>query len=140
MARRRFERRRLVLNNQAASALLRGPAIKRRQVVEALAAADGGAVVPTGVRVEDGWDRRAAPAAPANRLVPDDDPLDRPGADRASELRASVPAASVADACVGVTAERAATQAALVEILTSDPGDMAALTAQLDGHFDIRRL
>ena len=140
MARRRFERRRLVLNNQAASALLRGPAIKRRQVVEALAAADGGAVVPTGVRVEDGWDRRAAPAAPANRLVPDDDPLDRPGADRASELRASVPAASVADACVGVTAERAATQAALVEILTSDPGDMAALTAQLDRHFDIRRL
>ncbi len=140
MARRRFKRRRLVLDNQAASALLRGPATKRRQVVEALAAADGGAVVPTGVRVEAGWDRRAAPAAPANRLVPDDDPLDRPGADRASELRASVPAASVADACVGVTAERAATQAALVEILTSDPGDMAALTAQLDRHFDIRRL
>ena len=140
MARRRFKRRRLVLDNQAASALLRGPAIKRRQVVEALAAADGGAVVPTGVRVEAGWDRRAAPAAPANRLVPDDDPLDRPGADRASELRASVPAASVADACVGVTAERAATQAGLVEILTSDPGDMAALTAQLDRHFDIRRL
>jgi hypothetical protein len=140
MARRQPIRRRLVFDNQAASALLRGPDAERRQVIEALAAADGGAVVPTAVRAESGWDRRAGLAAPANQLVPDDDPLDRTGADRASELRAPVPAASVVDACVAVAAERAAALGGLVEILTSGPGDMAALAAQLKGRFDIRRL
>jgi hypothetical protein len=139
MARRPI-RRRVVLDNQAANALLRGPAAKRRKVIEALAAADGSAVVPTAVRAEAGWDRRAGLAASANQLVPDDDPLDRSGADRAAELRASVPAASVVDACVAVAAERAAARCGPVEILTSDPGDMAALAAQLEGRFDIHRL
>ncbi len=140
MARWRPIRRRLVVDNEAASALLRGPDAKRRRVIEALAAADGGAVVPTGVRAECGWDRRAGLAARANQLVPDDDPLDRPGADRASELRASVPAASLVDACVAVAAERAAARGGPVEILTSDRGDMVALVAQLAGRFDVRRL
>lgn len=140
MARRQPVRRRLVVDNDAASALLRGPDAKRRQVIEALAAADGGAVVPTAVRAEAGWDRRAGQAALANQLVPDDDPLDRPGADRAAELRAVVPAASVVDACVAVAAERAASRGSPVEILSSDPADIAALAAQLGGRFDIRRL
>ncbi len=139
-ARKRPIGRRLVLDNQAASALLRGPGAGRRRVIEALAAADGGAVVPAAVRVEAGWDRRASLAASANRLVPDDDHLDRPGADRAAELRASVPGASVVDACVAVAAERAAGAGGPVEILTSDPGDMVALASRLQGHFDIRPL
>ncbi len=145
MAHRRPVGRHLVLDNHAASALLRGPEAERRQVIEALAAADGGSVVPSAVRVEAGWDRRARPAGSANRLVPDDDAvLDRHGADRAAdraaELRASVAAASVVDACVAVAAEHAAVRGGPVEILTSDPGDMAALAAQLDGRFEIRRL
>jgi hypothetical protein len=140
MSRRRPIRRRLVLDNEAASALLRGPSPKRRQVIEALAAADGGAVAPNAVRVEARWDRRAPLAAPANKLVPDDDALDRPGTDRAAELRDSVPAASVVDACVAVAAERAAAEGGPVEVLNSDPRDMAALVAQLEGRFDIRRL
>ena len=140
MAHRRGVGRHLVLDNQAASALLRGPEAERRQVIEALAAADGGSVVPRAVRVEAGWDRRAGPAASANRLVPDDAALDRNGADRAAELRASVAAASVVDACVAVAAEHAAVRGGPVEILTSDPGDMVALAAQLEGRFEIRRL
>ena len=56
MAHRRPVGRHLVLDNQAASALLRGPEAERRQVIEALAAADGGSVVPSAVRVEAGWD------------------------------------------------------------------------------------
>lgn len=140
MAHRRPVGRHLVLDNQAASALLRGPQAERRQVIEALAAADGGSVVPSAVRVEAGWDRRSGPAASANRLVPDDATLDRHGADRAVELRASVAAASVVDTCVAVAAERAAARGGPVEILTSDPGDMAALAAQLEGRFEIHRL
>lgn len=140
MVRRQPVGRHLVLDSQAASALLRGPEAERRQVIEALAAADGGSVVPSAVRVEAGWDRRAGVAASANRLVPDDATLDRHGADRAAELRASVPAASVADACVALAAEHAAVRGGPVEILTSDPDDMAALAAQLEGRFEIRRL
>lgn len=140
MARRRLVGRHVVLDNQAASALLRGPQAERRQVIEALAAADGGSVVPAAVRVEAGWDRCASAAASANRLVPQDTALDRHGADRAVQLRSSVAAASVVDACVAVAAERAAVRGGLVEVLTSDPSDMAALTAHLEGRFEIRRL
>jgi hypothetical protein len=140
MAHRRPVGRHVVLDNQAASALLRGPQAERRQVIEALAAADGGSVVPAAVRVEAGWDRRASAAASANRLVPQDTALDRHGADRAVQLRSSVAAASVVDACVAVAAERAAVRGGPVEILTSDPSDMAALAAYLEGRFEIRRL
>ncbi len=140
MVQRRRVGRHLVLDNQAVSALLRGPAVERRQVIEALAAADGGSVVPSAVRVEAGWDRRAGLAASANRLVSDDDVLDGRGADRAAELRASVAGASVVDACVAVAAERAAAQGGPVEILTSDPLDMAALAAHLEGRFEVRPL
>jgi hypothetical protein len=77
MAHRRGVGRHLVLDNQAASALLRDPQAERRQVIEALAAADGGSVVPAAVRVEAGWDRRAGPAASANRLVADDAALEQ---------------------------------------------------------------
>jgi hypothetical protein len=55
MTRRRPIGRRLVLDNEAASALLRGPSAKRRRVIEALAAADGGALAPFSapLRVKD---------------------------------------------------------------------------------------
>jgi hypothetical protein len=46
----------------------------------------------------------------------------------------------VVDACVGVAAGRAASRGDLVEILTSDPSDIGALTTLLEGHFDVRRL
>lgn len=140
MARRALVRRRLVLDNEAVSALLRGPDAQRREVIEALAAADGGAVVPTAVRVEAAWDRRDRRAARGNQLVPDDDPLDPASANRAAELRLVLPAASVVDACVGVAAERAASRGGLVEILTSDRSDIGALATLLEGHFDVRRL
>jgi hypothetical protein len=140
MARRQPVRRRLVLDNEAASALLRGPATKRRQVVKALAAADGGAVVPTAARAEAIWDRRATHVALANQLVPDDDSLDQVGANRAAELRRMVPTASVVDTCVAVAAERAATKGGPVEILSSDRSDMAALAVVINGRFDLRWL
>lgn len=140
MTRRRPVGRHVVLDSQAASALLRGPRAERRQVIEALAAADGGSVVPAAVRVEAGWDRHAPAAASANRLVPHDAALDRSAADRAVQLRSSVAAASVVDACVAVAAELAAARGGPVEILTSDPSDMAALAVQLAGRFEIRPL
>ncbi|MHB8506189.1 MAG: hypothetical protein ACYDEN_10830 [Acidimicrobiales bacterium] len=129
-----------MLDNEAVGALLRGPVTERREVIVALAAADGGAGGPTAVRAEAVWDRRAGLSAVANQLVVADDLLDRSGADRAAELRGLVPSASVVDASVAVAAERAASRGGRVEILTSDPADLHALAAHLQGRFDIRRI
>jgi hypothetical protein len=54
-------------------------------------------VVPTTVRVEAGWDRRAPGAAAINRMRADDAALDRPAADRAASVRHAL-SVSVADA------------------------------------------
>jgi hypothetical protein len=75
MARRRAIRRRSVLGNEAANALLCGPDLKRRQMVEALAAADGGARAPAALRAEAGVDHRSPLAAPANQLLSTTIPL-----------------------------------------------------------------
>lgn len=125
--------RHLVLDNEAATALLstahKSP--KRAAVLIGVTAATGRCVAPTAVRVEVGWDRRASPAANANRLVRHDDPLDTAGANRAAELRRAVTSASVVDAAVAVAAERVGGGTGIVEILTSDVSDITALSSQL---------
>lgn len=132
--------RNLVLDNEGVSALLgRSGSAKGATVLEAVMAANGRVLVPSAVRVEALWSRRDPVAAPANQLVPDEDPLDRAGADRGSELRRSIGTASVVDAAVAVAAERSP-PADIVEILTSDTADLAALAALLDRPVDVRRL
>lgn len=132
--------RNLVLDNEGVSALLgRSGSAKRAMVIEAVMAANGRVLVSSAVRVEARWSRRDPAAAPANQLVPDEDPLDRAGADRASELRQVVEAASVVDAAVAVAVERSPA-ADIVEVLTSDTADLTALAAQLDRPVVVRRL
>lgn len=128
--------RHLVLDNEAAQALSSTRARDRRRasVVEAIVAANGRVAVPTAVRVEAGWRRRDPGSAGANRLVGTDVALDRVSADRAVQLRRLVPAASVVDTTVAVTAEHLAadTPCAIVEVLSSDVADMSALAAHVD--------
>jgi hypothetical protein len=133
--------RHLVLDNEAVSALLTTTPqhAKRAQVVEAIMAANGRTVVPTAVRCEVLWDRTQRTSAPANLHVKDDDPLDRAAADRNVQLRKAVPAASLVDASVVVSAERLR-GGDVVEVLTADPGDLAALAGHADATVDIRTL
>lgn len=132
--------RHLVLDNEAVSALLTTTPqhAKRAQVLEAIMAANGGTVVPTAVRCEALWDRTQQRSAAANLHVKDDDPLDRVAADRNVQLRSAVPAASLVDASVIVSAERL--RGDVVEVLTSDPDDLAALAGQAEATIDIRTL
>jgi hypothetical protein len=134
--------RHLVLDTEAANALLAAASVnsKRATVMLAIAAANGQRVVPTAVRGESGWDRTDPGAADANRLIRADDVLDRVGADRVARLRAVVPGASVVDAAVTVTAERAGGSGGVVEILTSDVEDLRDLSANVQARVDIVRL
>lgn len=141
----RAARRHLVLDAGAAGSLTATrPGDRRRaEVLAAIAAADGAVVVPTSVRVEVGWDRRAPRWAGANRLVRRDDALDRPAADAAARLGA-VGGRGVADAHVVVAALRvgatprvgaplrveATVGRDVVEVLTSDPDDVEALLGE----------
>ena len=133
--------RHLVLDNEAVSALLvTAPQhAKRAQVLEAIMAANGRTVVPTTVRCEALWDRTQQASAAANLHVKDDDPLDPAAANRNVQLRKAVPAASLVDASVVVSAERLQ-GGDVVEILTSDPGDVAALAGHADVTVDLRTL
>jgi hypothetical protein len=133
--------RHLVLDNEAVSALLATTPqhANRAQVLEAIMAANGRTVVPTAVRCEALWDRTEQTAAAANLHVKDDDPLDPAAANRNVQLRQAVPAASLVDASVVVSAERLP-GADVVEILTSDPGDLAALAGHTDANIDVRSL
>lgn len=82
--------------------------------------------------------RALAERVSANRLVHEDDPLDRARAalaDRVVQLRRLVPTASVVDA-VAVTAEHIA-GIAVVEVLTSDAGDLRASAAHVEARLDI---
>mgnify|MGYP001557533594 CR=1 FL=1 len=128
----RSARRRLVLDSGAAGALRsERPGDRRRAaVLAAIAAADGGVAVPTSVRVEVGWDRRDPRWAGANRLVRDDDALDRAAGDVAAALQARLER-GIADAHVVATALRS--DADVVEVLTSDPDDVGALLARVGG-------
>jgi hypothetical protein len=78
--------------------------------------------VPTTIRVEAGWDRRARTSAFVNRLRIGDLPLDRQAADAAASLRRQHHV-SVADAHVGASATDAAASGR-VTVLTSDPDDV----------------
>jgi hypothetical protein len=131
----------LVLDNEAVSALLATAPqhAKRAQVLEAIMAANGRTVVPTTVRCEALWDRTQQAAAAANLHVQDDDPLDASAANRNVQLRTVVPGASLVDASLVVTAERLS-GGDVVEILTSDPGDVAALSGYTDVRIDLRTL
>jgi hypothetical protein len=130
--------RHLVLDNEAVSALLATTPqhAERAQVLEAIMAANGRTVVPTAVRCEALWDRTEQAAAAANLHVKDDDPLDPAAANRNVQLRQAVPAASLVDASVVVSAERLP-GGDVVEILTSDPGDLAALAGHTDVNIDV---
>jgi hypothetical protein len=143
VTRRRRPRRHLVLDNEAAQALLSTDAEhpKRAAVVTAIAAADGSCIVPAAVRAEAGWRRTDRAAADANRLVGRDDVLDSAAADRVVELLADVPGASVVDATVVVAGERVARRDdAVVELLTSDVRDISALADHSGGRFAVARL
>ena len=125
---------RLVLDNEAVQALRDPTHRKHRRAlafVEALVVrgrAGAAPVVPTAVRVEAAWDRRASDAAVINRLRVTDSPLERAGADRAAALVAAL-RVSVADAHLGATVATLGTSCA---VLTSDVDDVERIAAHLD--------
>lgn len=82
-------------------------------------------VVPTAVRVEAGWDRRAPASALINHLRVSDVPLESASANVAAELVADL-RVSVADAHVGAVVS-AVGDLGPVTIITSDPDDIAAV-------------
>jgi hypothetical protein len=87
-------------------------------------------VAPVAVRIEAGWDRRNPSASNLNRICgARDHPLGTAAANRATELAALVPGASVVDATVAQAAEAAEHQP--VTIITSDDGDFRRLAAHL---------
>lgn len=129
--------RTVVLDNEAVQALTDPSHRKHRRVLavlEAIAprnlrrAAVTRLVVPTAVRVEAGWDRRAPAAAAINRSRAGDAPLDRPSADRATAVRRAL-AVSVADAHLAVVLEDASPP---VAVLTSDVSDVRRIAAHLE--------
>lgn len=84
-------------------------------------------VVPTAVRVEAGWDRRARNAAVLNRLRIGDVGLDGAAADRAAALRTRV-RVSVVDAHIGAAIGATTAPHAIV---SSDVPDMRRIVDHL---------
>lgn len=82
-------------------------------------------VVPTAVRVEAGWDRRAPVVALINHLRISDMSLESASANVAADIVAGLHV-SVADAHIGATVHAVAERGP-VTIVTSDPDDMAAV-------------
>lgn len=146
---RSHPRRRVVLDATAADVLRStAPRDERRAaVMTTIFSADGGAVVPTSVRVETGWDRRSPEWAGANRLVREDDVLDRATADLSAAARSAAGRSaagaprtsrraagpSVADRHVATAALRQAERPDIqvVEVLTGDCDDMRAVLDRL---------
>ncbi|MGH3816087.1 MAG: hypothetical protein ACRDUV_27175 [Pseudonocardiaceae bacterium] len=129
--------RSVVLDNEAVHAMLDPDHRKHRRVLAAVEAVTarslrraGSArlVVPTAVRVEAGWDRRAPGAAVINQLRADDAPLDRPVADHAAGVRRAL-GVSVADAHLAAVI---ASTAGSVAVLTSDVADIRRIAGYLD--------
>ncbi len=129
--------RTVVLDNEAVQALLDPDHRKHRRVLAAVEAVTARAlrragsaclVVPTAVRVEAGWDRRAPGAAAINRIRVNDAPLDRPTADRAAGVRHAL-GVSVADAHLAAVI---ASTAGPVAVLTSDVADVHRIAGHLD--------
>lgn len=129
--------RSVVLDNEAVQAMLDPDHRKHRRVLAAVEAVTarslrraGSArlVVPTAVRVEAGWDRRAPGAAAINQLRVDDAPLDRPAADHAAGIRRAL-GVSAADAHLAAVI---ASTAGPVAVLTSDVADVHRIVGYLD--------
>jgi len=80
-------------------------------------------VVPTAVRVEAGWDRRAAGADAINRLRVDDAPLGSRAADLAVPVRVDL-GVSVTDAALAAAVATAPEPHA---VITSDAQDLRAI-------------
>ncbi len=125
----------VVLDNEAVQALLDRRHRRHRLVVSLVefTAARGrkpggpAPLVPTGVRVEAGWDRQSARAASINRLHVTDVPLDRHEADRAARLVRQL-RVSVADAHLGATMAAVGT----CTVVTSDVDDVRRMAEYLD--------
>jgi hypothetical protein len=124
--------RTVVLDHEAVQALVDVAHPKHRRVlaaVEATAARNlrrAGTVhlvVPTAVRVEAGWDRRAGKSGAVNRLRAADSSLDQQAADRAADVVTAL-GVSVADAHLG-------------SVLATTPGPHAVLTSE---EADVRRI
>jgi predicted nucleic acid-binding protein len=135
----------VILDNEAVQALAEVAHRKHRRalaLVEAIAARNvrrSGSVrllVPTTVRVEAGWDRRARRAAAINRLRVTDAPLDTGAADRSSRIREAV-SVSVADAHMAAVLQ---TTAGPHTVVTSDADDVTRLGRHLDIDLNLVRI
>lgn len=123
----------VIIDTEAAAALLGNAPNKIERVMKYIDASKGRRrrnpnattiLVPTTVRVEAHWDRTKPNAANANRLVSQDHELGTEAANRAARL-ADAHNVSPADAHIGAIA---ADRHQDVTVLTSDPGDMEAVT------------
>jgi hypothetical protein len=122
----------IVLDNEAVQAM-GSPAHPKHQRVLSLVqvvaqrkrrAAEVALAVPTTVRAQAGWDRTVAAWALANRLRVADEALGRAEANVAAQIRAAT-GVPVADAHLGAVLQ--GSKAQRVTVLTSDPGDVAAV-------------
>jgi predicted nucleic acid-binding protein len=137
----------VVLDNEAAQALARSDHPKHARVmrfVDAVAVRKSRGtrarvVVPTVVRIEAGIDRRSPVAAAFNRLQVRDVPGTESVADEAAALR-PLGGGSAVDACVAVTAVRAAGDDATVVVLTADLTDVPRLVAASGTTVVVRRI
>lgn len=134
----------VVLDNEAVQALLDPSHPKHRRALAVVEAAQVRSrrtgslplVVPTSVRVEAGWDRRASGAAVLNRLRVRDHALDTAAADRAAQLRADLEV-SVPDAHLGIALTDLVGPHA---VLTSDVGDVRRLARHMGTPTNVVRL
>ena len=134
--------RTVILDNEAVQALVDVTHGKHRRVLAAVEVAaarnfrQAGSVrliVPTAVRVEAGWDRRARRSAAINRLRVEDSPLDRSAADTAAEVVSEL-GVSVADAHLGAVLS---TTPGPHAVMTSDRGDARRIAAHIGGPVNI---
>ena len=130
------EARTVVLDNEAVQALVDATHRKHRRVLAAVEvtaarnlrrAGSVRLVVPTAVRVEAGWDRRARRSAAINRLRVDDRPLDRHAADASAEVVSAL-GVSVADAHLASVLK---TTSGPHAVLTSDTADMRRIAGHV---------
>jgi hypothetical protein len=127
----------IVLDNEAVQALADPSHPKHRQVVshaQVVASRKRRAIpislaIPTGVRVEAGWDRNSPSWAFLNQLRIGDVPLDTAQANAAAGIHDRT-RVSVADAHLGAVVQ--ASHADQITVVTSDPADMR-LTAEDKG-------
>lgn len=124
----------VVLDNEAVAALVDVRHSKHRRVLAVVEAAimrrgtrraRSMLVVPTSVRVEANWNRRAPGASAISQLKVLDHALDGQTADRAASIRAALDV-SVADAHLGAVLGAADTRIAVV---TSDVDDVERMSA-----------